>query len=75
MESVRSTWTDERLDDLTNRMDRGFDRVDADIRALSGRIDHLGTRLDSMQRITVTLLISILSGVVVMIIGLAATNT
>jgi phage host-nuclease inhibitor protein Gam len=34
MELMREAWTDERLDDLTNRMDRGFDRVDADIREL-----------------------------------------
>ncbi len=27
-------WTDERLDDLSNRMDAGFERVDRDIREL-----------------------------------------
>jgi hypothetical protein len=30
----RSAWTDERLDDLANRMDAGFARFDADIREL-----------------------------------------
>jgi hypothetical protein len=30
----RETWTDERLDDLSRRMDRGFERVDGDIREL-----------------------------------------
>jgi hypothetical protein len=30
----RATWTDERLDDLSNRMDAGFERVDRDIRDL-----------------------------------------
>jgi hypothetical protein len=30
----RATWTDERLDDLANRMDAGFERVDRDIRDL-----------------------------------------
>lgn len=30
----RTTWTDERLDDLASRMDAGFDRVDRDIRGL-----------------------------------------
>jgi hypothetical protein len=34
MEAMREAWTDERLDDLTNRMDRGFDRVDVDLREL-----------------------------------------
>jgi hypothetical protein len=28
----RTMWTDERLDDLTAKMDVGFARVDADIR-------------------------------------------
>lgn len=30
----RMAWTDERLDDLSRRMDAGFARVDADIREL-----------------------------------------
>jgi hypothetical protein len=30
----RTMWTDERLDDLSRRMDAGFDRVDRDIRDL-----------------------------------------
>jgi methyl-accepting chemotaxis protein len=34
MKAVREAWTDERLDDLASRMDRGFDRVDKDIREL-----------------------------------------
>jgi hypothetical protein len=52
MESMRSTWTDSRLDDfktavdsrfddLSQRMDAGFARVDADIRALRGEIGAL----------------------------------
>jgi len=32
MNAVRVAWTDDRLDDLANRMDAGFDRVDRDIR-------------------------------------------
>jgi hypothetical protein len=34
MEAVRDKWTDERLDDLNAKVDRGFERVDADLRAL-----------------------------------------
>jgi len=34
MESMRESWTDERLDDLSHRVDEGFRRVDADIREL-----------------------------------------
>jgi hypothetical protein len=34
----RVAWTDERLDDLANRMDAGFARVDADIRELRAEL-------------------------------------
>lgn len=37
----RTAWTDERLDDLSGRMDAGFDRVDRDIRDLRGEM-HAG---------------------------------
>ncbi len=32
METVRQSWTDDRMDDMQGEMRRGFDRVDADIR-------------------------------------------
>jgi hypothetical protein len=41
MESMRSTWTDSRLDDLANKVEAGFGRVDADIRGLRGEIGAL----------------------------------
>jgi hypothetical protein len=34
MESVREAWTDERLDDLTNRVDAGFGRLEREFQAL-----------------------------------------
>jgi hypothetical protein len=42
----RETWTDERLDDLSRRMDRGFDRVDRDIRELRAEV---GGEFNSMR--------------------------
>ena len=41
MSVERTTWTDERLDDLANRMDAGFARVDADMRELRAEIGGL----------------------------------
>jgi hypothetical protein len=35
----RVAWTNERLDDLSRRMDAGFDRVDHDIRDLRGEMN------------------------------------
>jgi len=40
-------WTDERLDDLSHRVDAGFDRVDKDIREL--RVDIGSLRLAILQ--------------------------
>lgn len=37
----RTFWTDDRLDDLANRVDAGFARVDADIRELRAEIGGL----------------------------------
>ena len=31
---ARNAWTDERLDDLSNRVSEGFQRVDAELRDL-----------------------------------------
>jgi hypothetical protein len=47
MESMRSTWTDERLDDMSSRMDVGFRRVDQDIRDLRAEMN---ARFDALNR-------------------------
>lgn len=75
MEAMREAWTDERLDDLTRRMDRGFDRVDRDLRDLrtelktemDTRFGRLEARFDSMQRMT-------LAAYVTAVLGLIATQ-
>ena len=43
---MRDTWTDERLDDLSRRMETGFDRVHQDLRDLNGRFDAFNQRMD-----------------------------
>jgi hypothetical protein len=63
MESMRQSWTDERLDDLNNRVDEGFKRVDADLRALNARFDGL-------QRT----MLQVGGGVIVALVGLIATQ-
>jgi Glyoxalase/Bleomycin resistance protein/Dioxygenase superfamily len=58
VERARATWTDERLDDLSKRVDDGFNRLDARIDAqaieLARRMDalegRLGSRIDGLQR-------------------------
>jgi predicted nuclease with TOPRIM domain len=46
METMREAWTDERLDDLTNRMDRGFDRLDARFEKFESRMEARFDRID-----------------------------
>jgi hypothetical protein len=65
MNAVRGAWTDERLDDLSARVDRGFDRVSGDVRDLRAEMDvrfdrvngelgdlrtEMNTHFDAMQR-------------------------
>jgi hypothetical protein len=58
----RTMWTDERLDDLSRRMDAGFQRVDDDIREL--RTDMRGMR---------TLMFQLWGSTIVAILGTIAT--
>lgn len=78
MEAMREAWTDERLDDLSRRVDRGFDRVDADLRALNGRFDALQQTLTALQRTMLQVgvgLVGALLAVMVTVVGLAITQT
>jgi hypothetical protein len=63
MEAMRQSWTDDRLDDLTHRMDDGFNRIDADMRAVR-------TEIGALQRT----MIQLGSGVIVAILGLVVTQ-
>lgn len=78
------SWTDERLDDLSQKVDRGFERSDAAIRDLRADMDRgfervnadinvlraeIGTRFDALHR---TLFLGA-TGVIASLIGLIAT--
>jgi hypothetical protein len=60
------TWTDERLDDLSRRMDQGFARIDADLRSLGERIDaqgaSLSARIDALQHTVLAMTVTTLLG-------------
>jgi hypothetical protein len=57
MEGARATWTDERLNDLSRRVDDGFNRVDADLRQfrteINARFDGVNARFDALHRLIV----------------------
>jgi hypothetical protein len=59
--SVREAWTDERLDDLSRKMDQGFSRLDAEMRALNGRFDSLQRTLLQVGGVLTTALIGLIA--------------
>ncbi len=46
MQAVREKWTDERLDDLSDRVSGGFARIDGELRVMRGEMN---SRFESME--------------------------
>lgn len=85
MEAMRKAWTDERLDDLTVRMDRGFDRADRDLRdfklgtdarfdRVDARFDRVDDRFDRLEARFDSLQRLLLAGYLTAVLGLIATQ-
>ena len=58
-------WTDERLDDLSNRVDAGFDRVDSDIRELRTDMRDMRTLMFQLWGSTIVAILGTLATVLV----------
>ncbi len=78
-------WTDDRLDDLSQQMDAGFERVDAnfkriddDVRELRGemnaRFEHMETKFDSKLDGLQRTLFQIGGGIIAALLGVIATQ-
>jgi hypothetical protein len=61
----RMAWTDERLNDLSRRMDAGFERVDLDMRELRGVIEALRSTLLRIGGALVVGLIGVIAAVII----------
>lgn len=70
---AREAWTDERLDDLNARVEKGFDRVDTDIRELRSEMKtgfaEVNGRIDSMQRTMIIGFVTLIGSVVASVLG------
>jgi hypothetical protein len=63
---AREAWTDERLDDLARRMDKGFDEVKGEIRDLRMEMNAmLRTMIIGFVTTIVTVVASVLGGILV----------
>jgi hypothetical protein len=60
------TWSDERLDDLNIRMDKGFDEVKGEVKELR---KEMNSRFDAMQRTLVLGLVGMTASIVASVIG------
>ena len=78
VERARATWTDERLDDLSRRVDVGFERMDRGFERLDRRIDaqaaELGARIDALQRTMIQVGGGVIASILVTIVTLIATQ-
>lgn len=50
MESMRATWTDERLDEFAKRTDERFDRVDQQFEQVDRRFEQVDRRFEQVDR-------------------------
>jgi len=63
----RETWTDERLDDLSKKVDQGFSESKAEMKSGFGRMD---ARLDRMQNT----LVGAAAAIIAALLGIIATQ-
>jgi hypothetical protein len=53
MEAVREKWTDERLDDLNERVSQGFNRLDQDMREMRSELAGMNKRFEATHRLII----------------------
>ncbi len=58
-------WTDQRLDDLSQRMDAGFDRVDRDIREVRTDLRDLRTLMFQLWGSTIVGFVGVIATIIV----------
>lgn len=62
MEAVREKWTDERLDDLNDRMVEGFERLDKDMREVRLELARINGKMNGRFEATHRLIIQVGAG-------------
>jgi uncharacterized protein YPO0396 len=77
MNAMRDAWTDERLDDLTERMEKDFRRVDERFEEVITRMDHgfeqINARMDRESHLVHTRFDTLQQGLILVAGGLIGT--
>lgn len=66
---AREAWTDERLDDFKENVNRRFDEVDKRFDEVDKRFDRLEERFDSMQRTMIIGFVTLFASIAASVIG------
>lgn len=77
---ARETWTDERLGDFKDRVEKGFDEVKGEVRDVRGEVrevkgemrefrTEMNARFDSMQRTMIIGFVTLFASIVASMIG------
>jgi hypothetical protein len=77
MQTMRESWTDARLDDLNDKVDRGFERMDARFDRTDEKFDRINDKFDRInERFEALHRLLVQGGVVIIaaLIGLIATQ-
>jgi hypothetical protein len=64
MYKMRESWTDERLDDFRDEVNRRFDKVDAELHRVNDRLDGLHRALLQIAGGTIATLIAGFAGLI-----------
>ncbi len=74
MHLMRENWTDARLDDLNEKVDRGFERLDVRMDRLESRMDRLESRMDEKFDALNRLIMRVGAGIIIALVGVIATQ-
>lgn len=61
MYKMREAWTDERLDDFRDEVNRRFDKVDHRFDKVDAELHRVNDRLDGLHRILIFTVLSLMS--------------
>jgi len=69
---VAPEWTEGRLEDLNDKVDRGFDKVDERFEKVDLRLERIDARLDGIQKTMVQAVIGICTAILACFGGMIA---